>query len=119
MLKEKSLQCMVLSTRGHYCQGLMSQAHQSAPPDGVSRGASAGSGPPLRKSESQVLLDRTPPRRIPACPSDSAGNSSVNQLQWCHRWEEEGTENGLWSATLEPESCLISLIRCKSTSSVP
>lgn len=70
----------------------MAQSHQSGQPDGVSHGASAGSGSPLHKSGSQGLQDQIPLRRSLACPYDSAENSSVNQLQRGQRWEGKGEE---------------------------
>lgn len=66
----------------------VAQPHQSEPLGGVSHGASAGSGSPLRKSWNRGLRDRSPLQRTLACLYDSVGNSSVNQLQQGQRGEE-------------------------------
>lgn len=59
--------------------------HQSELPDGAFHWASAGSGSPLHRSGSRSPQDQNPLRRIPACPCDSAGNSSADRLQRGHR----------------------------------
>lgn len=96
-------------------------SHQSGPPDGVSHGASAGSEPPLHKSGSRGLPDRSPLRRIPACPYDSDGNSSVSQLQRGQRWEvrrsRKKKKQVLGQSVMNPKMIYSSLHKC--TTSLP
>lgn len=82
--------------------------HRSEPPDVASHLTSAGSGSPPHTSGSRGLRDRSPLLMTLACPYDSAGSSSVDQLQRGQRYRgrKEGKTEGLGSDAM---SCYVRL----------